>query len=704
MLLAAGLLLAGLTPLTGASAATEDAGQASRVAAAATSAAPIHTPAPAPGSLVFATATPVGAWVAPGAAIRSAVLLVDDVPVLTTTTATDPALGTHVSAEVDLSPGDHVARLRVEREDASSDERTWAFTATDHTVGRLAGATRIETAVEVSRATFPVDRSATTVTLARADDFADALAAAPLAVQYGGPLLLAYPDDLPAATIDELQRVLPVGSNVNLVGGPAALGTDLEDRLHDLGYPAQRIGGDDRFWTAAMVAEVTDTGDHAFVVNGYRFADALAASTVAARDGNWILLTDRDRLPEATRGMIDGVDRITIVGGEAAVGAQVEEALQRPGRTVRRIAGDDRYATAAAVREAFFPADPDGIGIASGADYPDALTGALHAAAGGHPLLLTPPDRLAAATDAVVRADAPRSMSVYGGTAAISDHTARSAVVAAANGHGAPRLAGATPAPGSVRPFLDDVAVVFDPTPASVAAYAEVDGVEVVSTLTASGEAAVVALPTFEPEVEARHDVRLVLMATAAGGAVGHAEVRFTVLVPDPLFATTGGVEVFLPSREVELIGFHQSNHDGAQQLDARETATRMLTMDSRYRGTGLRSAADIVASPDEPVLSPVTGTVLRAGSYVLYCDHTDHYLVIAPDAQPSWEVKLLHFHDLAVTRGDRVVGGQTRVGSAPRTLPFTSQVDRYSSERDWPHVHVEVVDPNVPDRPGRGC
>jgi hypothetical protein len=95
---------------------------------------------------------------------------------------------------------------------------------------------------------------------------------------------------------------------------------------------------------------------------------------------------------------------------------------------------------------------------------------------------------------------------------------------------------------------------------------------------------------------------------------------------------------------------------------------------------------------------------VTRAGSYRLYCDYSDHYLVIEPDAHPGWEVKMLHFVGLQVSAGQRVVANHTIVGTGPRTLPFESQVDEYSHPRNWPHVHVEVVDPSIPDRPGSGC
>ena len=38
--------------------------------------------------------------------------------------------------------------------------------------------------------------------------------------------------------------------------------------------------------------------------------------------------------------------------------------------------------------------------------------------------------------------------------------------------------------------------------------------------------------------------------------------------------------------------------------------------------------------------------------------------------------------------------------------LPFVSQVDEFTAEPSNPHVHVEVIDPSIPDipTPGGGC
>lgn len=172
----------------------------------------------------------------------------------------------------------------------------------------------------------------------------------------------------------------------------------------------------------------------------------------------------------------------------------------------------------------------------------------------------------------------------------------------------------------------------------------------------------------------------------------------------DGVFAEAGEVALRLPSRRVERIGFHEANHRGAREQSPRDAGPPATTMPSRGRPTGPRSAADVVAAPDEPVLAPVTGRVVRAGSYVMYCRQPDHFVVIAPDAQPQWEVKVLHFEGLQVQPGDRVTASRSVLGTRPRKLPFRSQVDDLSHPRDWPHLHVEVVDPSIPNPSSGSC
>jgi hypothetical protein len=172
-------------------------------------------------------------------------------------------------------------------------------------------------------------------------------------------------------------------------------------------------------------------------------------------------------------------------------------------------------------------------------------------------------------------------------------------------------------------------------------------------------------------------------------------------------FASVGGVLLVHPAAQVERVGFHQSNHEGAQQLDVATTAVVPTTLEARGRLTGDRTAADVVVEPAAELRSPVTGHVKRAGGYTLYCKYHDEYLVVAPDGHPSWEVKLLHITGLQVKAGDRVVAGETVVAAHATQLPFESQVDEVAGVAPaWPHVHIEVVDPSIPNRPspGGGC
>ena len=172
-------------------------------------------------------------------------------------------------------------------------------------------------------------------------------------------------------------------------------------------------------------------------------------------------------------------------------------------------------------------------------------------------------------------------------------------------------------------------------------------------------------------------------------------------------FAAVGGVTLVHPSSRVERVGFHQSNHEGARQLEPLPTAAAPVTMEARERLAASRTAADVVIDPTVEVRAPVTGTVKRAGTYVLYCEYSDDYAVIEPDARPGWEVKILHIDGVRVGTGDRVVAGETVIARGPTPLPFDSQVDELTTASTaWPHVHIEVIDPAIPNvpSPGGGC
>lgn len=96
-----------------------------------------------------------------------------------------------------------------------------------------------------------------------------------------------------------------------------------------------------------------------FVTTGENFPDALGAGPLAALTLSPILLVARDSIPQATEDELNRLqpDVIYIVGGEAVVSSGVEMLLSglpfEP--VVTRLAGVDRYETAAAVSEWIYP-------------------------------------------------------------------------------------------------------------------------------------------------------------------------------------------------------------------------------------------------------------------------------------------------------------------------------------------------------------
>ncbi|MER3387411.1 MAG: cell wall-binding repeat-containing protein [Microcella pacifica] len=89
-----------------------------------------------------------------------------------------------------------------------------------------------------------------------------------------------------------------------------------------------------------------------------------------------------------------------------------------------RLFGADRYATAVAVSQEAFATGAPIVFLASGADYPDALSAAPLAAAQGGPLLLTAPNRLPDVVAAELTRLDPAEVIITGGSAVVSDAVA----------------------------------------------------------------------------------------------------------------------------------------------------------------------------------------------------------------------------------------------------------------------------------------
>lgn len=286
-------------------------------------------------------------------------------------------------------------------------------------VQRIAGSSRLATAIGASQDQFPTTGSATAVVLTRADTYPDALSGGPLAAKVGGPLLLTATGSLDPAVKAEIVRVLPAGGTVYILGGTAAVSPAVEATITGAGFVVKRLAGADRFATAVAVADALGDPTTVFEATGLNFPDALAGGPAAILKGGAILLTNGSVQSAATAAYLAAHPGGThyALGGPAAAADPTATALS----------GDDRYWTAAAVAFTFF-ADATTVGAATGGNFPDALAAGPDLAAKGAPLLLVP---TAGALPEGVAVDlfgrtfsGSTKVVLFGGTASVSDDVA----------------------------------------------------------------------------------------------------------------------------------------------------------------------------------------------------------------------------------------------------------------------------------------
>jgi putative cell wall-binding protein len=328
------------------------------------------------------------------------------------------------AAYYDPSATDDVSAAKV-----SDEEQVYVIhlgSAIDPGAARVSGADRYGTSVAVSKSTFP--DGAKTVIIATGANWPDAMCASALAGAVVGPILLTRPDGVPADVAAEIERL--GAQHAYVVGGTTAVTEYVENQLNDMltGY-VFRLSGDDRYGTSRAVANRTINilgatySGMALVTTGSNYPDALAAAPLASGLDWPILLARVDTgdvyVPVDTTG-------IMILGGEKAVPVGIESALKADlgDDAVDRVGGLTRYDTSAQIAQAGVDAGLlwNGVGVASGEAYPDALTGGAAAGLQRTVVLLTPPTALDAYAEAALEANKADIDSVrfFGGVNALS--------------------------------------------------------------------------------------------------------------------------------------------------------------------------------------------------------------------------------------------------------------------------------------------
>lgn len=263
------------------------------------------------------------------------------------------------------------------------------------TTQRYAGADRYATSVAISRAT----NAGTTLFLANGEKFPDALAAGPVAAAERAHLLLTAPGRLPAIVAERIGELRP--TEIVVVGSEASVSAAVATQAAGIsGARVSRIGGVDRVDTSLRLLDrLASRGavSTVWVASGFDFPDALVAASVAGRARAAVVLDHHAADPASAQAWADRVRpavsgrHVRIAGGEPSVSAADAQGLRDAGAaSVTRFAGQDRYTTARIINDAFAatPAEPTML-LTTGSNFPDALSGAVHASLRGVPMYLT---------------------------------------------------------------------------------------------------------------------------------------------------------------------------------------------------------------------------------------------------------------------------------------------------------------------------
>lgn len=297
---------------------------------------------------------------------------------------------------------------------------------------RLSGSDRFSTSAAISRASFSPGVAVVYLTSGR--DFPDALSGVSAAAEADSPVLLVAPDEIPAAIQTELKRLKP--GRIVVLGGAAIVSSKtLEAARKFTTGSVTRVSGADRYATSAAISSKSFDSDTSivYVAAGSTFPDALSGGAAAASADAPVLLVKTNSVPDAVRAELKRLrpDRVVVLGGTGAVSSAVlKEVGSYATKGATRLSGSDRYATSAAVSKATFDPGVDVVYLASGRDFPDALSGGPAAALVDGPVLLTTPDSLPDVIKKELARLKPQRVMVLGGSGVVSD-----AVLAAARSY-----------------------------------------------------------------------------------------------------------------------------------------------------------------------------------------------------------------------------------------------------------------------------
>lgn len=187
-----------------------------------------------------------------------------------------------------------------------------------------------------------------------------------------------------------------------------------------------RVSGPDRYATAVEISKAgfPGTAPVVYLATGENYPDALGAAPAATVGGGPLLLTTSGGLPLSVKAEIQRLKpaKIVVVGGTPAISAAVFTEVKKLAPQTIRLAGSDRFETSRLVIAHAFPNATPSVYVATGLNFPDALSAAAAAGAKKMPVLLVNGTNgdIDAATSSLLRAKKVTNTIVAGSTVTVS--------------------------------------------------------------------------------------------------------------------------------------------------------------------------------------------------------------------------------------------------------------------------------------------
>lgn len=281
-------------------------------------------------------------------------------------------------------------------------------------IKRLAGNDRYETATKISQKFFD---KADTVILASGTKNADALVSASFASTNEAPILLTEKANVPASVKAEITRL--GAKKVILSGGLSSMSGAVESQLRSMGLSVERVAGQNRFETAAMVAQRVKNkskSNKVILINGEKDADALTVSSLATQAGVPVLMTKANSLDPNAKAKINEwkPEEVIVVGGNSSISEGVMRQINAKSKV--RISGRTRFDTALAIANKAYP-DAKTIFVSNGYNAVDSLSAGAVTGLAKAPIILVEKNKLPASV--VEKLKGNKDLIILGGNSTI---------------------------------------------------------------------------------------------------------------------------------------------------------------------------------------------------------------------------------------------------------------------------------------------